>query len=110
MYANSGYGTNSGGGTKIPQLGYTVGTISPAEIAAAEKYEAIPFEKRAKGWNPESGLPPPVFKEVPANTTVWIVERFDACSRNYSLESNLLRLKASSRQLQGQSSISMFQR
>jgi hypothetical protein len=49
--------------------GYTIGTISPEEIAAADKMNSIPWKQRAKGWNPYSGLPP-VFKEIPANTTV----------------------------------------
>jgi hypothetical protein len=61
--------------TKTPNtVQITVGTISPAEIAAAEKIESIPWELRAKGWSPNSGLPP-TFKEVPANTTVCKITR-----------------------------------
>jgi hypothetical protein len=48
---------------------YSTGTISAVEIATAEKYESIPFERRAKGWSPNSGKPP-IFREIPVNTTV----------------------------------------
>jgi hypothetical protein len=48
---------------------YSVGTISSVEMAAAEKYELIPWEQRAKGWSPDSGKSP-TFKDVPANATV----------------------------------------
>jgi hypothetical protein len=61
--------------TKTPKtVQISVGTISSAEIAAAEKIELIPWKLRAKGWSPSSGLPP-TFKEVPANTTVCKITR-----------------------------------
>jgi hypothetical protein len=57
--------------TKAPSYTVTisVGTISAAEVVVAEKIESIPWERRAQGWSPDSGQPP-IFKEVPANTTV----------------------------------------
>jgi hypothetical protein len=56
--------------TKTPNaVTISTGTISSAEIAAAKKIESIPWELRAQGWSPDSGQPP-MFKEVPANTTV----------------------------------------
>jgi hypothetical protein len=55
--------------TTTEYYGYTTITMSAAEIAAADKYESVPWENRVKGWSPDSGKPP-VFTELPANTTV----------------------------------------
>jgi hypothetical protein len=48
---------------------YTIVPISAAELAAADKYESVPWKNRVKGWSPDSDKPP-VFTELPTNTTV----------------------------------------
>jgi hypothetical protein len=48
---------------------YTIVPMSAAEVTAADKYESVPWNKRMQGWSPDSGKPP-VFTELPPNTTV----------------------------------------
>jgi hypothetical protein len=62
--------TTTGNKVIMEKYGYTTVTMSPLQISEAEKYESVPWERRMKGWNPKSGNPP-VFMELPENTTVY---------------------------------------